>query len=76
MECAIKHHFEHLPKWEKSEYISYYKFDTKLYAYIIHAYICTHKHLTSMAQIYICIYVSIYIIDGYRYASFHNVLNK
>ena len=49
MEYAIKHHFEHLPKWEKSEYISYYKFDTKLYAYILHAYICTHKHLTSMA---------------------------
>ena len=50
MEYAIKHHFEHLPKWEKSEYISYYKFDTKLYAYIIHACICTHL---AFIQIYV-----------------------
>ena len=47
----------------KNKNIGYYKFDTKLYAYIINTYICTNRHLTSMAYIYIyiciCIYVSI-----------------
>ena len=49
----------------KNQNISYYKFDTKLYAYIINTYICTNRHLTSMAYIYIYMYmyICIYLKD-------------
>lgn len=43
MECAIKHHFEHLPKWEKSEYISYYKL-IQSYMHILYMHIYAHTN--------------------------------